>query len=111
MIQKDLTLTVGAEKALNFNLKVGGVTQSVEVTAQSSSVDTLSSSISATVEEKTVVELPLNGRDWTQLATLEPGVISVRAQASTGSTSNRGNRGFGDQLADSGHRPNEKLIV
>ena len=107
MIQKDLTLTVGAEKALNFSLKVGGVTQTVEVTAISSSVDTLSSSVSATVEQKTVVELPLNGRDWTQLATLEPGVISVRAQASTGSTSNRGNRGFGDQLADSGHRPNE----
>src|ERR1700756_2515556 len=39
MIQKGLTLTVGAEKALNFSLKVGGVTQSVEVTAQSSSVD------------------------------------------------------------------------
>jgi hypothetical protein len=54
-----------------------------------------------------VVELPLNGRDWTQLATLQPGVISVRAQASNGATANRGNRGFGDQLADSGHRPNE----
>lgn len=107
MIQKDLTLTVGGEKALNFSLKVGGVTQTVEVTAERSSVDTVSSSVSATVEQKTVVELPLNGRDWTQLATLEPGVISVRAQASTGSTSNRGNRGFGDQLADSGHRPNE----
>jgi hypothetical protein len=59
------------------------------------------------VEQKTVVDLPLNGRDWSQLATLQPGVISVRAQASTGATANRGNRGFGDQLADSGHRPNE----
>jgi hypothetical protein len=106
-IQKDLTLTVGADQALNFNLKVGGVTQTVEVKAERMSVDTLSSSVSATVDQRTVVELPLNGRDWTQLATLEPGVISVRAQASTGSTSNRGNRGFGDQLADSGHRPNE----
>jgi hypothetical protein len=70
-------------------------------------VETTTSAVSATVEEKTVVELPLNGRDWTQLATLQPGVISVRAQASNASTANRGNRGFGNQLSDSGHRPNE----
>ncbi|HYL95285.1 MAG TPA: TonB-dependent receptor [Terriglobales bacterium] len=106
-VQTGLNLTVGAQQALNFTMKLGEITQTVEVNAATPAVDTLSSTISATVEEKTVVDLPLNGRDWTQLATLQPGVISVRAQASTGSTANRGNRGFGDQLADSGHRPNE----
>src|SRR5579863_1840664 len=106
-VQTGLVLTVGAQQALDFTMKVGEITQTVEVSAAPPAVDTLSSTISATVEEKTVVDLPLNGRDWTQLATLQPGVISVRAQASTGSTANRGNRGFGDQLADSGHRPNE----
>ena len=56
----------------------------------------------------TVRELPLNGRDWTQLATLEPGVNTVRTQASTSSpTTNRANRGFGNQLTDSGHSPYE----
>ena len=106
-VQKNLALTVGSEQALNVTLRVGELSQRVEVVAAPPSVDTTSSTLSATVEEKTVVELPLNGRDWTQLATLQPGVISVRAQASTGATANRGNRGFGDQLADSGHRPNE----
>jgi hypothetical protein len=105
--QKGLTLTVGAQQSLNVTMKVGQLTQEVVVSAVSIAVEATSSTISATVEQKTVVELPLNGRDWTQLATLQPGVISVRAQASTGSTANRGNRGFGDQLADSGHRPNE----
>ena len=107
VIRKNLTLTVGAEQALNFSMKVGQLTQTVTVSEAPPDVDTTSSTLSATVEEKTVVTLPLNGRDWTQLATLQPGVISVRAQASTSATANRGNRGFGDQLADSGHRPNE----
>ena len=107
LVQKGLTLTVGAEQSLNFAMKVGELSQQVEVDATPPNVETSSSTLSATVEQQTVVELPLNGRDWTQLATLQPGVLSIRAQASTGSTANRGNRGFGDALADSGHRPNE----
>lgn len=106
-VQKSLTLTVGAEQALNVSLKVGELSQRVEVEAAPPAVDTTSSTLSGTVEQQAVVDLPLNGRDWTQLATLQPGVLSVRAQASTNSTANRGNRGFGDELADSGHRPNE----
>lgn len=106
-VQKAITLTVGAERALNFALKVGQLNQTVTVSEAPPSVDTTSSTISAAVEQKTVVDLPLNGRDWTQLATLQPGVISIRAQASNASTANRGNRGFGNQLSDSGHRPNE----
>jgi Carboxypeptidase regulatory-like domain/TonB dependent receptor len=107
LVQKGITLTVGSEQALNFTMKVGQLAQTVTVSEAPPTVDTTSSTLSATVEQKTVVDLPLNGRDWTQLATLQPGVISVRAQASNASTANRGNRGFGNQLSDSGHRPNE----
>src|SRR5438105_4897651 len=107
LVHKAITLTVGSEQAVNITLKVGELGQTVTVNEAPPVVDTTSSTLSATVEQKAVVDLPLNGRDWTQLATLQPGVISVRAQASTGATANRGNRGFGDQLADSGHRPNE----
>ena len=107
LVQKGITLTVGSQQALNLSLKVGELAQTVTVSEAPPSVDTTSSTLSGTVEQQTVVDLPLNGRDWTQLATLQPGVLSVRAQASTNSTANRGNRGFGDELADSGHRPNE----
>ena len=106
-VQKGIELNVGMEQALNITLQVGKVNETVEVNDLTPAIETTSSTVGATVEQRTVVELPLNGRDWTQLATLQPGVISVRAQASTGATANRGNRGFGDQLADSGHRPNE----
>jgi hypothetical protein len=107
MTQKGLALNVGGEQSLDFKIKIGQLAQEVQVNASTAAVETTTSAVSATIEEKTVVELPLNGRDWTQLATLQPGVTSVRAQASNASTANRGNRGFGNQLSDSGHRPNE----
>jgi hypothetical protein len=106
-VVKGVTLTVGSERALNLTLKVGAVNLVVQVTELPPLVETSSSTLSATVAQKTIVDLPLNGRDWTLLATLQPGVIAVRAQATTGNSANRGNRGFGNQLADSGHRPYE----
>jgi hypothetical protein len=105
--QKGVILNVGAELNLPFSLQPGQVSQTVEVSVLLPVIDTSTSTVGATVGRETVVELPLNGRDWTQLATLQPGVSSVHAQANTASAGNRGNRGFGDQLTDSGHRPNE----
>ena len=105
--QKGITLSVGASQTLNVSLKVGEVTQTVEVNAELAGVQTDSSAISAVVDSRTVRELPLNGRDWASLATLEPGVSKVASQVGTGFSANKGNRGFGNQLTDSGHRPNE----
>ena len=107
MLQKGIDLTVGAEVAFNPVLTVGRVQQVVTVTDIPPSVQTSSSTVSATVDGTTVRELPLNGRDWSSLAALEPGVVSVPNQATTGFSANKGNRGFGNQLADGGHRPNE----
>ena len=106
-VQKAVTLTVGATQALNFEMRVGQLNQTVEVSATPPSVQTTSSTISATVDSTTVRELPLNGRDWTSLAALEPGVTSIPNQAGTGFSANKGNRGFGNQLSDAGHRANE----
>lgn len=107
MLQKGITLSVGTQQALNISLKVGELNQTVEVNAAPPTVQTTSSTISATVDANTVRELPLNGRDWTSLATLEPGVTSIPNQAGTGFSANKGNRGFGNQLSDAGHRANE----
>ena len=86
---------------------MGQTSEIVQVTDVALGVETTTSAVSHTVDQRTVVELPLNGRDWTQLATLEPGVVSAPTQVSTAITANKGNRGFGNQLSDSGHRPYE----
>jgi len=106
-VQRNIILTVGAQVTFNPSLAIGAITETVVVTDVPPSVQTSSSAISATVDGTTVRELPLNGRDWTSLATLEPGVTSVPNQATTGFSANKGNRGFGNQLSDGGHRANE----
>jgi len=107
LLQKAITLTVGEQQALNFSLKVGQVSQTVEVTAAPPEIQTSSSTISSTVDATTVRELPLNGRDWASLAILEPGVSQIADQAQTTFNANKGNRGFGNQLSNAGHRANE----
>jgi len=102
--QKDLTLTVGASRGVNISLQVGQVSQHVDVVGTTPDVQLTSSTISAEVNATTVRELPLNGRDWTQLATLQPGVTSVRVEAGY---TDRGNRGFGFLLSVTGHQPFE----
>jgi hypothetical protein len=107
VVQKGIILTVGEQQALNLGLKVGQVSQTVEVTAAPPEVQTSSSTISSTVDARTVRELPLNGRDWASLAILEPGVSQIANQAQTTFNANKGNRGFGNQLSNAGHRANE----
>src|SRR5229473_289416 len=107
LVQRGIILTVGAQQALNLGLKLGQLNQTIEVNADPPTVQTVSSTISATVDSTTMRELPLNQRDWTSLATLEPGVSKIASQVGTGFSANKGNRGFGDQLSDSGHRANE----
>jgi hypothetical protein len=102
--QIDLTLTVGASQGLNISLQIGQVSEHIDVSSTAPDVQLTSSTISAEVNATTVRELPLNGRDWTQLATLQPGVISVRVEQGP---SNRGNSGYGTLLTISGHQPFE----
>jgi outer membrane receptor protein involved in Fe transport len=107
VLQKGIELTVGAEQTLNLIAQVGNNTQTVVVTDAPPTVQTASSTVSATVDARTVRDLPLNGRDWTSLATLQPGVVSIPNQATASFSANKGNRGFGNQLSNGGHRANE----
>src|SRR5437868_680130 len=105
-VHNSVTLSVGAQQTLNETLTVGKVADVVTVSDVGNTIET-TSTISGTVDGTTIRELPLNGRDWTQLATLEPGVTSIPNQVGTGFSANKGNRGFGNQLSNGGQRANE----
>jgi hypothetical protein len=102
-----LTLTVGEKQVLNLEMQVASAASTLEVSAEASLVELGSASMSQVVDGQTARELPLNGRDWTQLATLEPGISQIRTQPDANGLNNRGNRGFGGQLTISGARPQQ----
>ncbi|MBI2820348.1 MAG: TonB-dependent receptor [Acidobacteria bacterium] len=76
-IRSGIVLTVGREAIVNFELQVGAITQTVEVTGEAPLVQTTQSSVDFLVEDTTVRELPLNGRDMAQLVLLNPGVSTT----------------------------------
>src|SRR5437773_7736021 len=86
-----LTLAVAQEAGLSLTLKLTGTEESITVVGTSPLVDTRSAAMSAVVTEKTISELPLNGRNYIDLALLQPGVNSFTEKDST-SSSNRGTK-------------------
>jgi hypothetical protein len=100
-----ITLAVGTDEVMNVTMRIGQVSQNVNVNLDISDVQLITSSISDGVTPKSIVELPLNGRDWAQLATLQPGVVSVGSLQNASTAGSRGFRGYGAQLTISGTRP------
>lgn len=105
VVANDIEVTVGGQESIDLTMKIGEETQTVEVTSAARDVETATSTLSGVVGANTVRELPLNGRDWTQLATLQPGVATVRSQQGLGQE--RGQRGLGTQMTISGQRPQQ----
>src|SRR4029077_3528987 len=87
-----ITLTVGAQQVLDITMQVGQVTQTIQITGEAPVVQLASSAITGTVNSTTVRELPLNGRSWTDLAALQPGVNAIQTQPSFAVGGDRGNR-------------------
>ena len=69
-----LTLTVSQEAVVNLTLDVGAIEQTVAVTAEAPLVNTTSGSLGGLVNERQMAELPLNGRNYVDLALMQPGV-------------------------------------
>jgi len=102
-VRTGIAVTVGAKLVLNVAMQRGNPQQVVRAAAAATSQG--SSAVSGNVSAGTVRNTPLNGRDWTQLATLQSGVTGIQTGSGAGATSAQ--RGFGTPLSVSGARPDE----
>src|SRR6187397_404040 len=75
-VRERVRVTVTETARVVFDLEVGQLTESVTVTAQATLVETANATRGIVVDEQKVVDLPLNGRNFTQLGTLIPGVVA-----------------------------------
>ena len=99
-------LLAGEQREVNVTMKLGSASEEVRVvSSEISDVQLASSEVRGVVDSHTVNELPLNGRDWTSLTLLEPGVAQVRTQKALGVSNDRPNRGLGTDVTIGGNRP------
>ena len=76
-VQEGVTLQVNQRARVDFSLQVGQITETVQVAATAPLLESQSSSLGSVVTERFVNELPINGRNFVQLAILTPGVSGV----------------------------------
>ena len=82
--RNNLELQVGQIANLEISLQVGNVSEVVEVTGGAPVLDTETTSVGTVIENKRIVELPLNGRNYLQLASLIPGATTNGPASSQG---------------------------
>ena len=89
VIRTGIGLTVGQQAVVDLTLQVGEITEQVYVTGEASLVETTQSTVAELVDEKKIRDLPLNGRNFIQLALLQSGVVNS-VSAPRGQAGNEG---------------------
>ena len=77
--QKDIRLQVDEQREVDFSLNPASVSSTIEVSATEVAVETTNPTLGQVITEQQVAELPLNGRNFVQLATLTPGTTTETA--------------------------------
>ena len=98
-------LTVALEAVVDMSLTVGAVTQTVEVAGEAPAIETTNATISGLVNEEQIRDLPVNGRNYVDLALLSPGVLYDRT------TGNDPTTGYGQRLSVNGSRTDANLYL
>jgi hypothetical protein len=80
--QKDIRLQIDEQREIDFTLVPASVSQTVQVTANEVAVETTNPSLGQVITAEEVADLPLNGRNFVQLATLTPGTTQSTSPVS-----------------------------
>jgi hypothetical protein len=102
-VTRDVELQVQETARVNFTLELGTIAEEATVTGVSPLVETSNATIGTVIENKQIVELPLNGRNYLQLVALSPNVSAEFAGPGQAGTRQGGSRA-NQQLSISGQR-------
>ena len=108
-IRSGIVLVVGQDAEADLRLKIGRVSEQVKVLADAPMVNATTQDISGLVGEKEVKQLPLNGRSYDLLLTINPGVVNFTAEKTGGIGVS--NSSTGNNFAVSGNRPQQNLFL
>ena len=103
-VQTGIEITIGRRAVLDFTLTVGEITERVIVTGEASLVETNSAAVANLVDSQQIRDLPLNGRDFIQLAALQEGVVLAPLASRQAGDS-------GIKMVISGTRPSQTGIL
>src|SRR5215813_8775288 len=108
-VRTGLVLVIGQNAIVDFSLKVGQVAEQVKVEADAVLVNATTQDISGLVAEKEVKDLPLNGRSYDLLLTLNPGIVNFTWEKTGGIGVS--NSTTGNDFAVTGNRPQQNMFL
>ena len=110
-VRSGVTLTVGREATVDFTLQVGAVAERITVTGEAPLIETTNSTVSNLVDERTMRDLPLNGRSFADLTSIQPGVVSDLGIGAPGSGGVFSGGGGNTRRSISGTRPSQSTYL
>ncbi len=108
-VQSGIHLAVGQEASVDIALRIGQVSEELKVVADAPIVSTAPADISGLVGEQQVKDLPLNGRSYDELMTLNPGVVNFTWEKTGGIGVS--NSTTGNMFSVAGNRPQQNLFL
>ena len=105
-VRTGVNLDVGQEAVVDIQLEIGEIAQTVAVLEEAPVVNTTPAPVYGVVGEKNVKELPLNGRSFDNLITLNPGAVNYTSMKSANTTTSDGN-----SFSVAGRRPQDNLFL
>ncbi len=90
-VRTGVVLVVGQQAVVNFRLELGDVVQQVTLVDRAPLINTTTASVSGLVGDQQIKDLPLNGRSFDNLITLNPGTVNYSSMKSAGTSTSNGN--------------------
>ena len=97
-VRRGIPVELNQKARIDFQMQIGQTAETIEVTAAAPLLKTEDSTLGSVVDHKRIVELPLNGRNFAQAATLMPGVVYGSARMGVDGNQTIGTRAMPGQI-------------